>query len=373
MYIEIKVPHKIIIAGSYTVLDGSPALSLAVSPTLILELSDNPELFRLGKSSASALDSGSLPPSAKGEASGKVSAGGDKVRKRFRPLLPEAERNPFAREVLSAFEGEISREILSSLYFSTHYSGGGVQGWGLGSSAAFTAALTGALYLLTTESGTAEGSKMTDSDFLYRVLRRARESHFRAQGKKGSGLDVATSVLGGLVYGSGCHREEPKFRRTKWPEELAVVIVKAPFKADSRKLIGRYREWPLERRYSRRLIRSLGRVVRSFCSEGWEEILASLRELAEVELDWSEELNIPFYLRDVYLPLRELLFKSFGADRLAVKAHGAGGGDSFCCIFPFRELPPSELLSLLKEAGYSARLSAPQKLGIKLETAFLPK
>jgi len=95
---------------------------------------------------------------------------------------------------------------------------------GLGSSAALTTALTGALWQLTHQA--------TPS---FEVIQAA---HQASQGGLGSGLDVATSLAGGLI----CF-QAPTSTPVHWPPELKTRFVYAGRPASTPALVGRFNAW----------------------------------------------------------------------------------------------------------------------------------
>ncbi len=171
--IHSSAPGKLVVAGEYAVLDGAPAISLAVASrakvsieaardlcTLVVISSDR-DVFEFGWTR-----------------DGHVSY----------PGRQPAERGTMLQQVVSSLKSSLPATmplVRITIDSSEFYSAETVQKLGLGSSAAVCVALTAALHRLFESSA--------DIDAL------CFQVHSDFQGGKGSGVDVASSLGGGLI------------------------------------------------------------------------------------------------------------------------------------------------------------------------------
>jgi len=162
--VTASAPGKIVLCGEYAVLWGAPAICMAVDRRAFASLSDSPD----------------------GECHLETPGFGGVERYAILDALLQGER-PARRFRLdtSAF-AEGGRKI------------------GIGSSAALTVALAAAI-----ENST-------------EVFAEALAAHSELQGGKGSGIDVAAAVHGGLIEYS---IEGPRVRRLQWPPGLALRVI----------------------------------------------------------------------------------------------------------------------------------------------------
>jgi phosphomevalonate kinase len=203
MEFTASAPGKLVLLGEYVVLEGAPALVLAVDrrAQARIETHDDPvcEVHApdLGIRDARATIDGGVWHWLCDEATaGKLS-------------LVEHVWQGLVREGLAPQAGQgFSLHLDTAGFFSAD---GAVRAkLGLGSSAALTVALAS---VLATFAGHAE--VLSDRT---RWLRRLLHMHGGWQGGRGSGVDVAASVAGGLIrYQLAGSSREPTFTRLAWP------------------------------------------------------------------------------------------------------------------------------------------------------------
>lgn len=317
--VHVEVPHKVLFCGSYTVLDGYPALAFAIEPRMSLRLTSQ--------------DSFSWP-----------------------------RHNPFVQAVRDIL-GEYIQQHLPEHW--NHLQGWGqfqtsvsapIEGWGVGSSAAFTSAL---MYAQT------EAWKLPIP--MPTICHLARLAHRKAQGGKGSGIDVAACCLGGVVLASQCQSDAPPVLRSlTWPDHIGFVLLRSGQKADTRRLIQAYqdsiREKPMLSR--RDLLRSIGQVCRALqVSSASVDFLPALLENCVCERRWSQELGISL-VTDYQSHLEQAFAEWIACGWVVVKALGAGGGDSIGLFYRSDLLHLSDLLTPLRDTPLQARPSRIEKQGL---------
>lgn len=164
MTLVASAPGKIVLAGEYAVLDGEPAISMAVDRRAIVILDDSPD--------------GECHVSTPGFSGSDVFRIVDAVCNSSRPAKKiEMDTRAFA------VDGKKT---------------------GIGSSAALTVALVAGL----SES--------------HEVLQEALQAHRAFQGGAGSGVDVATAVHGGLVE---FEMRSQKVTSLTWPSGLCLRVI----------------------------------------------------------------------------------------------------------------------------------------------------
>ena len=146
-----SAPGKVILCGEYAVLDGAPAISMALDRRAVV----------------------TVTPASNG-GSGLETIG----------LADTTDRSLFDCAVVAA--GNTKTDEYSFVLDTSKFSdAGSARKFGIGSSAALMVALCRAL----------AGDKTRDSD----VCEIAATAHWAFQGGTGSGVDIATSVAGGLI------------------------------------------------------------------------------------------------------------------------------------------------------------------------------
>ncbi len=279
--IVASAPGKVVLSGEYTVLDGAPAVCMAVD--------------RRARVRVRSVDAAYSRVSAPGYSSvqGRFFSDGASIRW----LQGENEFglvDVALRTVGQARQGSLSIDLDTRAFYDTT-SGKKV---GLGSSAALTVALVAAL----TES--------TD------VLGGATRAHRLFQGGSGSGVDIAAGVTGGLIE----YRMRGKEVRTlRWPDDLVYRLIWTGVAANTRSKLGQLQGagWRLSRD-------ALARAATNMAA-AWRSAKAVLRELqayCEVLREFSDEHDL-----GIFDAGHDKLVSEARSAGLVYKPCGAGGGD----------------------------------------------
>ncbi len=264
-----RAPGKAIVCGEYAVLDGAPAISVAVDRRVVARVGDGP---------SSPFVAAALAHAAR--------AFGD----------PRLASLAVTVDSAALYEGEAKL--------------------GLGSSAAVTAAVVG---LAAAHAGVA----LDDRARLFAV---ADAAHAEAQGVAGSGIDVATSIHGGAVHFTRAGGVA-NVRDVAWPRDLQLTFVFAGESASTPKLVGMVQA--LRARAPslyRARVDALGEIARAFAAaidrgdaaaavaaaRGWTPALAALGTAADAP---------------IVTPFFERLAQLAAAHGGSAKPSGAGGGD----------------------------------------------
>ncbi|MBA2543721.1 MAG: hypothetical protein H0V17_29025 [Deltaproteobacteria bacterium] len=186
-----SAPGKLILTGEYAVLDGAPALVLAVDRRAIASRRSTPR--------------GSSP---------FLIAVADELAERY------GTDSVAARAALEVV-------VDSSAFYD------GSQKLGLGSSAAVTVAA--AAYAIAAQHGDARGHR----DALLAI---ALAAHARAQGERGargSGADIAAAIYGGAIIYEMATTGAPAIKRASWPRSVTLIPFFTGVSADTATLVSR--------------------------------------------------------------------------------------------------------------------------------------
>ncbi len=268
--IHARAPGKLFLWGEYSVLEGGPAIACAVDRYVNVHF-------------------------LQGEGAEHADA------RRWRDAARQALR-------LHGFDEAFAEQPIS-IDSRALYSPDGMK-YGLGSSAAVAAALTGLLL-------SADGD-LPAKDVQLRI---AAELHQAHRGPGGSGVDVATSLYGGTIAVRGRRVES-----LRWPAGLSCVVIWSGKPADTRQAIGRFRSAmsegkpPVTRALSR--LTEAAESVQSAWNRGASETMSALAHYTTAwrELDLSAKLG-------VYSVTHRHLQRLAETAGCVYKPSGAGGGD----------------------------------------------
>ncbi len=309
--VSVRAPGKAIVCGEYAVLEGAPAISIAV---------DRYVLARLGDGAGS----------------------------------------PFVRAALSHAAKALGDAKIASLSVtvdsSALYEHGGKIG--LGSSAAVTAAVVGLAFVQA-------GASLEDRARLFTI---ADAAHAEAQGLAGSGIDVATSIYGGAIRFQRVAGRAPEITPLTWPADLRLSFVFSGQSASTPDLVARVRR--LRDRDSARYAACMGalsEIANAFADAvalgttpkavaaiaRWQPALAALGQAADAPI------VTPFFERLAQLAQRH------GA---TAKPSGAGGGDLGII---FDAAPIDTLSRTLREEGIIQLTLVPHGPALGLSTEAL--
>ena len=278
-------PGKVVLAGEYAVLDGAPAISMAVRRTARVGIDD--------------VDDDACRVEAPGhtDVTGRFRLRDGRIRwlsgeDEFR-LVDAVFRASGRRPI-----GNCSITLDSGEFFDTA-TGTKI---GLGSSAAMTVALCAAIH---------------DSADVAPIARRA---HRRFQGGVGSGVDVATSLHGGLIE---YRTDGARAVAIDWPAGLRFRLIWSGIAASTRDRLSRLGAGTDANRPSRvRLSAAARRMARAWRSGDAGSIIEAYRAYIDDLHSFSVDHDL-----GIFDAGHEELCAAAAAENLVYKPCGAGGGD----------------------------------------------
>ena len=189
--VSTSAPGKVVIAGEYAVLDGAPAICMAVNRRAHVSIT------------ASNNEHHSVLAPGFSESEGRFTAAGNQI-----DWLAGGEEFSLLEAVWTEAAPTVSEYLTIVLDSNDFVDVATSTKLGIGSSAALTVALTAAF------------KTITESDI--NVLGAATDAHRRFQLGSGSGVDIACSFAGGIIE---YHLDEERTRSLAWPDGLAFALL----------------------------------------------------------------------------------------------------------------------------------------------------
>jgi phosphomevalonate kinase len=316
MTIYSRAPGKMILIGEYAVLEGAPALVRAVDRFALVEVCDNP----VGNFTVEA-------PNLSVPAQDFVITSGGEVR--FDPnAVPVFIKRLsfFARLFETVWQFYSNKNIKIDyckidLNTASFYDAELNNKIGVGSSAALTAALVNAI-----DANQNNGEMLSKKDIFMLALK----AHRYAQKGIGSGIDIASSVYGGIIEYTMVKDDESNFKEPKridYPADLNIISVWTGKSASTRKMVGSVSEFK-NRSYLRykeimdNLSATTGDACESFKKKDVSRFLESCAEYYKQLLELGNESSVSI-ISDVHKDIEKIVRNGGGV----YKPSGAGSGD----------------------------------------------
>ena len=285
--VSTSAPGKVVIAGEYAVLDGAPAICMAVNRRAHVSIttSDN--------------DHHSVLAPGFSESAGRFTAVGNRIE-----WLAGADEFSLLEAVWQEAAPTVSENLTIVLDSNDFIDPASSVKLGIGSSAALTVALIAAF------------DKITDDDI--NVLRAATDAHRRFQQGSGSGVDIACSLAGGLVeYRMGGESASS----LTWPNGLAYALLWSGVAASTDEKLNQLARTGAGQARAELVIAS-ARVAASWREGNPIEILQQLRDYTKTlrKFDVDHRLGI-------FDAGHAELADAAASAGLVYKPCGAGGGD----------------------------------------------
>jgi len=302
MRFSASAPGKAVLSGEYAVLQGAPAIAMAIDcrARVTIEATDAEfhSVVSRGPSGSRAEFRCRQRGAIEWLDNGGMQSEQDLLEHIWRQLraLP-SQSLALTLDTRSFFDAESSMKL------------------GFGSSAALTTALTGALL----RAGAAEVRARQPRDLLETAL----AAHRSFQGGKGSGIDVAAAVHGGVIALS--LRPDRAIRALQWPAGVKYSLLwsgKPASTVDRLKRLERFRPNRAARRSMAALIEASDKVLDAWQRAVDRRILESLRLYTVALRKFSDALDL-----GVFDAGHQELTEIAEQQDLVYKPCGAGGGD----------------------------------------------
>lgn len=205
--ITARAPGKLVLLGDYAVLEGAPALAVAIHRHACVQLAPLQDRSVV----VCAPDVGVTAARGQIDAAGRLQWDPQGAPATPPPALVSHVWNALATEGFAPRQG--LRITLDTAGFFEHSQGARTPTkLGLGSSAALTVALAAAL--AAASCGTARTPDFHSPKWLARLV----TLHRSWQNGRGSGIDIAASLAGGLIrYTQDAARARPALAHASWP------------------------------------------------------------------------------------------------------------------------------------------------------------
>ncbi|MBX6765515.1 MAG: hypothetical protein IRY88_17885 [Rubrobacteraceae bacterium] len=349
MKVRAEAPGKLFLLGEYAVLEGAPALMLAVDAraSAVVEPAATPgwELVApdvLQKSVAFRFDEAGLPVWPEEDLARRLS------------LVDQVLRGLAVRGLLPGSE-ELRVTLDTSDFFAVR--DGKRRKLGLGSSAALTVALSSAL----TAAAGREDRVGNRRGWLEELL----HIHRALQDGRGSGADLAAAIYGGCLR-YRLDEDNPLIEGCGWPEGLHRLFVWTGTPSSTGEYLARLDAWRQRNpgEYDRRLgeLRALAEEgIDAVGRGGVEETLGAFAAYARALHELGAATKIPIYSTE-HRRISGLVEGAGGV----YKPCGAGGGDFGVALFD--EVGRLEVARVkLERAGFLCPPLAPDGDGLRLE------
>jgi len=279
--VSASAPGKVVLCGEYAVLDGAPAICMAVN--------------RRARVTVKRIDDDWHRVTAPGhtELEGRFTGDGPSIR-----WLQAADDFAIVDAVWRTLQPTTNDSLSIELDSEAFVDPESRKKIGIGSSAALTTALVAAL------SGSCD------------VLTPSIKAHRLFQHGAGSGVDIATSISGGLLE---YHMRDASVRSLPWPDGLAYRLVWTGVPASTKNRLEKLRSTN-ERAARPQLNTAAQTMARAWCSA-----TAVLREYPAY-IETLRQFSVDHDL-GIFDAGHEQLATAAAAAGLVYKPCGAGGGD----------------------------------------------
>jgi phosphomevalonate kinase len=335
-----QAPGKLFLAGEYAVLDGGPAVLVAVEPGIrvvtTVKNSGRPGIRLLAPQAGVDTE---IPPAASAH---NLDGLARFVAACF-AVTPEEER----RRIPNALEIRVEFPRFSA----------SAPKIGLGSSAALVSAVTATLVEICFGLGASDELRTL-------VFARARAAHCYAQAGRGSGADVAACVFGGAILYETLEPEAQVSPLT-WPSTLALLSAWSGRSACTPDLITAYERTKRTNPSVHALFleRSAGAVASlAGALAGGGSVVQAWRHAAQVLPAFAEKLGLPYFT-----PELRLLTEAAARLCIPAKPSGAGGGDCAIALCPAESR--NELSQAWQRLGFPPLEIEPAAKGVRCAQA----
>jgi len=341
--IEAKAPGKLILIGEYAVLEGAPAVVMAVNryATTSIKISQTNK-FNVNSTSLKGFSCNFAI-----QQNGELKFSSAVLKNQLDKLNYFIFSFREAHRVLKA--GRINLPPLDiTLDTADFFQKETGNKLGLGSSAALSVALYGGLLSYPNQEMQLRCSK---NDLFNAV----NSMHRLAQGQIGSGIDVAASVFGGALKYQLVHKKKPSsglMNQIDIPSDLHILPVWTEQQASTKEMVTRVNSFhKKDKRSYKRFIDEMSELSQLGCDmltqNSTIEFMKIVHDYHQVLKRFGDESDTPI-ISDAHQRIADIVYFSGNA---VYKSSGAGGGD-FGIVFSQSEDELDYLKNQIVKEGF---------------------
>lgn len=324
MKLRASAPGKLILLGEYAVLEGAPALVMAVNRFAEVAL----EPISLNHCLVDAPEIGVFDLPFDVTENGEISFPSS--------ITKETEKRLSFFSTGFEYANQIGKQGWRNLPFfkitldtSQFFTEEDNQKLGLGSSAALTAALISALIQFIDNKF--EAPRQTQ-----KIFEASLRAHRKAQGNLGSGIDVAASVFGGILKYKIVDREfvkMPLYETLTIPPNLHILILWTGRSASTGHFVQKVETFKrTEPKNFEKIINRMSAIsvegIEAFRRKNTSQFMDAVKQYSIQMKNLGEKSGVPI-VSEVHQKISEIVIEGGGV----YKPSGAGGGDlgiAFC-------------------------------------------
>ena len=336
MIVTATAPGKLVLLGEYAVLEGAPALVMAIDRRAEVRLETRTQAPCMLRAPGIIADTAAFTVRGDGSLAWEDTSSSDTDRL---PLVAQVMQTLVRQGLLSPSALPHFAATLLTQSFFQPTSAGEHEKLGLGSSAALTVALASALSELAGVRHEAH-----DSDWFAALV----NAHRALQGGHGSGLDIAASLFGGLLdYRLHAQTHEPQVRELTLPEGIALCFVWTGRGASTQSFLHSFVRWKTSAPTRwREVMQTLSAIAEAGVEAALEH---DSQRLVEAVSEYAQALRVlgTASKMTVFSAEHSEIAALAGSLGLAYKPCGAGGGDLGVAV----SLDPERLQRLEHDVG----------------------
>ncbi len=345
--INVQAPGKLILLGEYAVLEKAPALVAAINKQCKVRIEPNSDYFLF---SAPNLDIYNV--------SFVLTENGDaRFKEEYPPEIHQMLSFVFSiMKYVTEHSGRTIPNATICVDTGDFYHAASGKKFGLGSSAALT---VGLMVALNEHLGYYEWMKSLYYESLL--------AHRIAQGKLGSGVDVAATTNGGVIRYEMPHSAIGKaetIRPCSWPSDLYMVPIWTGISASTRAFVKKVDKFqadsPKDYRYILDAMIELSEQGAHYFEEGaTQPFLEVVQAFMSQECLLGRQSGAPI-ISPVHEQLTELVKQTGGV----YKPSGAGGGDIGVALCSSESIQ-QQIIEQIDKSAFDVLNLAPQLEGVK--------
>lgn len=336
MKINTTAPGKLILLGEYAVLEGAPALVMAVNRYAEVNLETISSKYNILE--APVIGISNIPFSIKNNSISFLHSISSEQQGKLNFFIKTFE------QAIKFYEQPLTKlpAFKITLNTSQFFNEADNQKLGLGSSAALTVAILATLIKF-------ENQKFEIGKEINLFLKTALQTHRQAQGNLGSGIDIAASALGGVLQYQIFDKEfikVPFYEKLTIPGDLHILIVWTGVSASTKKFVQNIEEFKRKQsNYFDSIIKEMKKIsiqgIEAIKQKDTTKYVEAVKKYYNEMKNLGLQSNTPIVSKN-HQEIFEIVTNAGGV----YKPSGAGGGDlgiAFCNSLKTKEVISNNL------------------------------